>query len=132
MKAFLRIILATGLGLAALPSAAQDCTVYQHRDYEGAHWGIDAGERLAGLDDPGINQSCSHSNCTIYWKAGWNDQVSSFRVRKGCTITLSEHIDGGRIPPRGYGAHFRSSKSYRYVGDRWNDQASLVECSCRN
>lgn len=132
MTIFLRIIIATGLSLAALPLAAQDCTVYEHRDYGGAKRGIDAGEVLAGLEDPGIGQSCSHSNCTIYWRPNWNDEISSFRVRKGCTITLSEHIDGGRIPPRGYGGHFRSSKSYRYVGDRWNDEASLVECSCRD
>lgn len=132
MKGYFTLVLAAGLGLAALPSAAQDCTVYQHRDYQGAHWGLGAGERLAGLRDPGINQTCSHSNCQIYWRADWNDQISSFRVRSGCTVTLSEHIDGSRIPPRGYGAHFRSNKSYRYVGSRWNDKASLVECACRN
>ncbi|QWF16932.1 hypothetical protein [Lysobacter capsici] len=132
MTIFLRIIIATGLGLAALPSAAQDCTVFEHRDYGGARRSIAAGEVLAGLEDPGVNQTCSHSNCAIDWQPNWNDDISSFRVRKGCTITLSEHIDGSRIPPRGYGAHFRSSKSYRYVGSAWNDKASLVECSCRN
>lgn len=125
-------LLALGLGLAALPAMAQDCTVYQHRDYGGAHWTIRSGERLAGLRDPGINQTCSHANCQVFWRADWNDQISSFRVRRGCTVTLWEHIDGGRVPPRGFGAHFRTDRSYRYVGSRWNDKASLVECSCRS
>lgn len=128
----IRALVAASIGLAVLPSDAQDCTVYQHRDYGGAYWGINAGEHLAGLRDPGINQTCSHTNCQIYWRADWNDQISSFRVRKDCTITLWEHIDGSRIPPRGFGAHFRTYKSYRYVGSGWNDEASLVECSCRN
>jgi len=111
-------------------AAAQDCRVYQHRDYGGASWGLLSGELLAGINS-NIGQSCSHVNCTIYWRPDWNDHISSFRVRRGCTITLWQHIDGSRVPPRGYGAHFRSNRSYRYVGSRWNDQTSLVECRCR-
>jgi hypothetical protein len=115
---------------SSLGASAQDCRVFQHRDYGGASWGLLSGERLAGINSD-INQTCSHVNCTIFWRPDWNDQISSFRVRSGCTITLWQHIDGSRLPPRGYGAHFRSSRSYRYVGSRWNDQTSLVECRCR-
>jgi hypothetical protein len=117
--------------LAALPAIAQDCTVYQHRDYAGSHWGINAGERLAGIRSPGLNQTCADANCHIYWQPDWNDQISSFQVRSGCTITLWEHIDGRSLPPRGGGAHFRSNRNYSYVGSSWNDKASLVECACR-
>jgi hypothetical protein len=114
----------------SLGASAQDCRVFQHRDYGGASWGLLSGERLAGISS-NIGQTCSHVNCTIFWRPDWNDHISSFRVRSGCTITLWQHIDGSRIPPRGYGAYFRSNRSYRYVGSRWNDQASLVECRCR-
>lgn len=120
----------TGLFLCAGSHlvSAQDCRVYQHRDFGGASWGLSSGEILAGLPDQGINQTCSHVSCTIYWRPDWNDQISSFRVARGHTITLWQHIDGSRIPPRGYGAHFRTYKSYKYVGSGWNDQTSLVEC----
>ena len=67
-------VFAASIGLASLSLAARDCTVYHHRDYGGARWGINAGERFAGLQDPGINQTCSHANCQIYWQADWNDQ----------------------------------------------------------
>lgn len=128
-----RVILVSLLfGCISLPAYAQDCKVFQHRDYGGAHWGINAGELLAGLRDPGINQTCSHTNCHIYWRSDWNDQISSFRVRRGCTIVLWQHIDGSAIPPTGFGARFRSNRSYRYVGSRWNDQTSLVQCHCSN
>jgi hypothetical protein len=29
------------------------------------------------------------------------------------------------------GAHFRSSRSYSYVGSDWNDEASSAHCICR-
>jgi hypothetical protein len=128
LRALCRVL---ALSASASSAMAQDCRVFQHRDYGGASWGLRAGEILAALRDPGINQTCSHANCTIYWRPDWNDHVSSFRVKKGCTITLWQHVDGSRIPPRGYGAYFRSNRSYRYVGSRWNDQASLVQCRCR-
>jgi syncollin len=126
----LLIVCAAIFILPCAAAFAADCTVYQHRDFKGSKWRLLAGETLAGVKDPGINQTCSHANCTIHWQPSWNDQISSFEVAPGCRITLWQHIDHSRIPPRGHGASFRANKSYSYVGDSWNDQASLVECSC--
>jgi hypothetical protein len=28
------------------------------------------------------------------------------------------------------GSHFRSSRSYKHVGDGWNDKASKAVCEC--
>jgi hypothetical protein len=62
----------------------------------------------------------------MLYNTTWNDQVSSFRVGNGCTITLWQHVQGCR----GGGAHFRANRSYSYVGSAWNDQTSFVECNC--
>src|SRR5262245_21702416 len=93
--------------VAGAPAIAADCTVFQHGNFGGSQWRLNNHEILAGLDDPGIG-----SSQTIYWRADWNDQVSSFKVREGCTITMWEHAEGGRIPPRGGGHYFRSNRSY--------------------
>jgi hypothetical protein len=53
----------------------------------------------------------------------WNDQVSSFRVSRGCTLTLWEDVGQG-------GHHFRSNRSYTYLGSNWNDKASEAYCEC--
>jgi hypothetical protein len=114
--------------LSILPSAVNaGCILYQHRDYGGAHWTLDHFERMRMVR--GENLGCTTNGhgggceSTIH-QPSWNDQVSSFKVTPGCTLTLWQHIDE-------QGARFRSSKSYRYVGSGWNDEASEALCMCR-
>ena len=114
----------TILGVAfSSVSAWANCTVYQHRDYGGAHWTLGSQDELQmGGGEPMGKTGGGRIN----YRPDWNDQISSFRVTQGCTITLWQHAGTS-----GYGARFRSSSSYNYVGGSWNDQASWAYCSCR-
>jgi hypothetical protein len=110
----------------ATPALAQ-CVVYQHRDYKGSSYRLNAGDTLQmGGERCGHTQSHGTARGRMLYNTTWNDQVSSFTVARGCTITLWQHIQGCR----GGGAHFRANQSYKYVGSRWNDQTSFVECVC--
>jgi syncollin len=116
---------ALGLAMAALllqvPANAQTgCILYQHSDYGGAHWSM-AQNSFVQMGGEGV----SHNNLTSYYRPDWNDQVSSFKVMPGCQLTLWEHASTW-----GYGARFRSTRSYKYVGSRWNDKASWALCRC--
>lgn len=109
------------------PALAQ-CVVYQHRDYKGSSYRLNAGDTLQmGGERCGHTQSHGTSRGRMLYNTTWNDQVSSFKVSAGCTITLWQHVQGCR----GGGSHFRANRSYTYVGSRWNDQTSFVECACR-
>lgn len=130
MKSRMLIVALIAASFASIPARADsaDCTVFQHRDYRGSYWHLSRGDILAGVNDPDPGVGV---NVTIYWRPDWNDQISSFRVAPGCTITLWEHINQTGKPPRGYGAQFRTYKSYKYIGGSWNDKASMVTCGCR-
>ena len=123
-------LLASTLAAGALliPAMANaGCTLYQHRDYGGAHYTLNHLERMIMVrgESLGCTTNGHGGGCesTLY-KHSWNDQLSSFKVTRGCTLTLWQHVNEG-------GARFRSNVSYRYVGDRWNDQASEALCTCR-
>jgi hypothetical protein len=123
-----RLLPLLAAGLIAAPSVADaGCTLYQHRDFGGAHWTLSHLERMKMVrgESLGCTTNGHGGGCesTLY-KPGWNDQVSSFKVTQGCTLTLWQHVNQG-------GAHFRSNRSYTYVGDRWNDEASEALCVCR-
>jgi len=45
-------------------------------------------------------------------------------VTRGCTLILWEDIDDEDTK-------FVATKSYRYVGDAWNDETSEALCMCR-
>jgi len=98
------------------------CKIFEHRDYGGAWYNLKNGERMIMVDGNNCISSDGR-NCGPIYYPEWNDDVSSFKVTRGCTITLWEHINQG-------GAHFRSSKNYSYVGDSWNDKASEALCEC--
>jgi syncollin len=121
-----RSLLALALIAVAIPSTAYaTCTLYQHRDYRGSHYALGNGDGMKMVNGETRCHSVSHGSggsCT-YYEPSWNDQVSSFRVRNGCTLTLWQHVNRG-------GARFRSSDSYTYVGGGWNDQASEARCTC--
>ena len=104
-------------------AAEAGCTVYQHRDYKGSHFALGSREALQMAGE----RCGTTGDWRIHYHPSWNDQISSFRVTNGCTITLWEHASGC-----GGGGHtFRSNRSYTYIGDAWNDKTSYVECSCR-
>jgi hypothetical protein len=119
------LVFASALALLTLlPAGAQaqsGCIVYQHRDFGGAHWQMQPNSFMQMGGEPiGISRTKG------YYRPDWNDQISSFKVFGGCTITLWEHV--GRTG--GAGHHFRSNRSYSYVGGAWNDKTSWVDCNC--
>lgn len=125
MRNFMTTILFTSLITTPLVANA-GCRIFQHRDYGGAGYTLDHFERMImvngeslGCTTHGHGGGCESTT----YNASWNDHVSSFKVTPGCTLTLWEHVNEG-------GARFRSSKSYKYVGDAWNDKASEALCMC--
>jgi hypothetical protein len=122
------IVLAACLAAAAASPASANCVVYQHRDFKGASYRLNDGDSLQMGGEPcGRTQSHGTPRGRMLYNRSWNDQVSSFRVGAGCTITLWQHVQGCR----GGGAYFRANQSHSYVGSRWNDQTSFVDCTCR-
>ncbi|RQP24460.1 peptidase inhibitor family I36 protein [Piscinibacter terrae] len=103
------------------PPKSATCTIYEHRDYGGAHWTLRNGDDLKMVSAP--DYGTSDGIHRFLYEPSWNDKVSSFKVDPGCTLTLWEHVNHG-------GHHFRSGKSYKYVGDGWNDKASEAVCEC--
>lgn len=104
-----------------LPAAAPTCTIFEHRDFAGAHWTLGNGDDMKMIDPPELG--ISDGIHRFLYDPSWNDVVSSFAVGPSCTLTLWEHVDHG-------GAHFRASQSHAYVGDAWNDVASEAVCEC--
>ncbi len=102
-------------------ASAATCTIYEHRDYQGAHWTLHNGDDLKMIREPNVGTSDGIHR--FLYQPSWNDKVSSFRVDRTCTLTLWEHVDRG-------GHYFRANKSYRYVGGAWNDKASEAVCTC--
>ncbi|UQA56096.1 peptidase inhibitor family I36 protein [Polyangium aurulentum] len=100
-------VVAVGLVCIAAPARAELCaTVWQHRDYGGFMWQIQADAGPVELFD-------------------WNDRISSMYVEPGCTFFAFQHPHfGGRQD------QFRSAVPY--VGDWWNDSISSLICRCPN
>jgi hypothetical protein len=109
--------------LISMPAVADTgCILYQHRDFAGSYWYMARNSFM----QMGGGEPVGATGMIAYYQPGWNDQVSSFRVLgPRCTLTLYQHAGSW-----GYGATFRSTVSYSYVGSKWNDQASWAECSC--
>jgi syncollin len=109
--------------LIPMPAGADTgCILYQHRDYGGAYWYMARNSFM----QMGGGEPMGATGMIDYYRPDWNDHVSSFRVvGPRCTMTLYQHAGTW-----GYGARFRSSRSYLYVGSSWNDQASWAVCSC--
>lgn len=120
--------LAVGLGLGLAPMASQaGCRIFQHRDYGGSGYTLNHFERMkmVGGESTGCTTNGHGGGCeSVIYSPSWNDQVSSFKVTPGCTLTLWQHVNEG-------GSHFRSSRSYTYVGSAWNDEASEALCMCQ-
>lgn len=120
------LLLAAGAMSFTAPAFA-GCTVFQHRDYGGSHWGLDGNEWLMmGACEESVG---STSGGNGYCQRDWNDQISSYRVSSGCKIRL--WVDAGDYNPAGARFSRPFGTSVSYVGDSWNDQASWAECTCR-
>lgn len=107
-------------------SAYANCRIFQHRDFGGSGYTLHHFERMKMVrgESLGCTTNGHGGGCeSTTFDPSWNDHVSSFRVNNGCTLTLWEHVNQG-------GARFRSNRSYRYVGGRWNDKASEALCMC--
>jgi len=112
---------APGSGKNSGTPPSRTCTVYEHRDYGGAHWTLRNGDVLRMVRAPDVGTSDGIHR--FIYQPSWNDKVSSFKVDPGCSLTLWEHVNYG-------GSRFRANKSYSYVGDGWNDKASDAVCEC--
>jgi syncollin len=103
------------------PQRSRTCTVYEHRDYGGAHRTLGHRDVLRMVNPPALGTS--DGVYRYLYAPSWNDQISSFRTAPGCTMTLWEHVNRG-------GHHLRSNRDRAYVGDGWNDKASDAVCDC--
>lgn len=123
MSKYLMLVLTVGVASVSIPSVASaaGCTLYEDRDYGGAHKRLANGDDLLMINPPDVGTS--NGIYRYRYDASWNDVVSSFRVDAGCTLSLWVDVNQG-------GARFHSGNSYRYVGSRWNDQASEALCTC--
>lgn len=122
-------LFATALVVASTMAgtAYAGCRIFQHRDFGGSGYTLDHFEEMKMVNGESLGCSTGgHGDgcLSTIFDASWNDQVSSFRVTGGCTLTLWEHVNRG-------GARFRSNRSYKYVGSGWNDKASHALCMCR-
>jgi hypothetical protein len=118
--------LAMSLGLMTMAAEA-GCRIFEHRDYGGAGYTLGNLDRMVMVrgESLGCTTNGHGGDCgSVYYEPSWNDKVSSFKVTAGCTLTLWQHVNES-------GGRFRSAQSYRYVGSRWNDQASEALCVCR-
>lgn len=114
------------VALVFTPAIAEgSCTIFEHRDYGGASLTLFDNDRVVMVqgESLGVTTNGHGPSYRIRYRPAWNDHVSSFRVTEGCTITLWEHINED-------GARWRTYKSYKYVGDGWNDEVSEVLCTC--
>jgi hypothetical protein len=114
--------LALSVSTVAVAAPHPTCTLYQDRDFGGSHWVLLNGDDLQMINPPSVGTSDAVHR--YLYNASWNDQVSSFRVSPGCTLTLWEDVGKG-------GHYFRSNRSYSYVGSAWNDKASEALCECQ-
>ena len=84
----------------------RQCVLYQHRDFSGQPYRLDANTQVN------------------YVGNGFNDQASSASVPVGCRLHVYQHRDFG-----GDSRTFRSGHN-AYFGDLWNDQVSSARCEC--
>lgn len=116
--------------LAASPAVAEQrtwparrayCTLWEHRDMQGASLRMANGERVSfARSDVG----------STAWREfpEWNDDVSSATVDPGCRLQVWEHIQGKGASKTWPGG--QTGLRVKYVGDAWNDRISSAICYC--
>jgi hypothetical protein len=115
------ILIINGSG-PAYSSPGPRCTIYEHRDMQGAWLKMPSGDAITMAARP-IGDT--------YWreKPNWNDVVSSIHLDAGCRIQVWEDIDG-RGASRTWRAKSDRGYSLWYVGSDWNDRISSAVCTC--
>lgn len=103
----------------AAQSFASECELYQHRDYGGTRVLMENGDSVS------MEQTNVPSR-EARMIPRWNDHVSSLKLARGCAVVTWWDAANGREAGEGR----RWSGSYRYIGDRWNDQISYAFCTC--
>jgi|SoiMethySBSTD1v2_1073268.scaffolds.fasta_scaffold559621_3 hypothetical protein len=109
------------LVLSTVTSYAQCAIVYQHSDYQG---------RSLPLSDGAFIKFGNHSGggtavggyAPRMGDTWWNDQISSFKLRRGCSLYAWQHADAE-------GNRRVFTTSYKKLGS-WNDQISTLRCGC--
>ena len=119
--AFRFVVAALALGFTSAGALGVTCTLYDNRDFGGSHYVLHGGDDLQMINPPSIGTSDGIHR--FLYNRSWNDHVSSFKVDKGCTLTLWENVNQG-------GHHFRSNRSYSYLGGAWSDKTSEASCDC--
>lgn len=111
-------------GMAELtvgPRPTGRCTLFEHRDMQGARLRLPANERVSfARGDVGSSA----------WRElpSWNDVVSSARVDAGCRLRVWEHMLGQGASKEWSGGS--KGLLVKYVGDAWNDRVSSATCLC--
>jgi len=105
--------------LRTAPARRAYCTLWEHRDMQGAHHRMPNGERVSFAD----------SGSTA-WRGlpSWNDAVSSATVDSGCRLQVWEHMEGGGASKTWSGGS--QGLDINYVGGPWNDRISSATCYC--
>jgi hypothetical protein len=97
------------------------CTLFEHRDMQGASIRLPNGERMT-FNRPDVGSNAWRE------RPRWNDAVSSATIDPGCRLQIWEHAMAGGESRVWHGG--QRGLSVNYVGDRWNDRVSAVACYC--
>ena len=112
---------------------AGECRFYEHINYEGAEWILQANHRVHWYDEAQqrVNFRSSGRSSFVgqeYYdnNSGGNDIVSSAKVTPNCKAVLWEHpFENGRMLEV-------TSDTPNFVDLNFNDIASSAECICQN
>src|SRR5215211_1044496 len=109
------------LVLSTASSYAQCAIVYQHSDYRGASLSLGDGAFVTFGQHSGGGTAVG-GYAPSMGDRWWNDQISSFRLRRGCSLYVWQHADAA-------GRRRVYTTSFKKLGE-WNDQISTVRCGC--
>ena len=119
----MRAILAACVASAISTGAYAQCAIlYQHSYYRGNSLPLSDGAFVTfGHHSEG--GTAVGGRAPSFIGTYWNDQVSSFKLRRGCSLYIWQHADAA-------GARATYTVSIKKFGSRWNDQVSTVRCGC--
>ncbi|UFN49042.1 hypothetical protein LPC08_24145 [Roseomonas sp. OT10] len=103
------------------PYRAAYCTLFEHRDMQGARLRLPNGERVT-FSRSDVGNSA--------WREvpSWNDVASSATIDPGCHLRVWEHAMASGDSRIWHGE--RRGWNVNYFGDRWNDRISSATCHC--
>jgi hypothetical protein len=125
-----RTTLIVAILLAASPAMAElrvqkprdaHCTLWEHRDMQGARKVMANGERVTFARND-VGSSAWRESPT------WNDHVSSATIDRGCRLQVWEHVNASGKSKTWSGGP--KGLLVKYVGSEWNDRISSATCYC--